>query len=561
MTDETTTYDAIVVGSGISGGWAAKELTENGLKTLLLERGKPVEHGKDYIGEHIEPWQLPFRGKGDRKLYDKDHPIQQQCYAFGEDTRHFFVNDRQHPYTQSEPFSWIRGYHLGGKSIMWARQCYRWSDLDFGANARDGHGVDWPIRYADIAPWYDYVESFAGISGQAEGLPQLPDGKFLPPMEMNCVETAARARIAQAFPDRVLTMGRIAVLTQAHLGRAACHHCGPCHRGCSTSSYFCSLSSTLPAARATGNLTTRTFSIVHSVMYDPKSGRASGVRVIDAVTKDALEFRARLVFVCASTLGTAQILLNSTSTRFPDGIANSSGALGRYLMDHTFQAGANALMPGYEAMESKGYRPTGVYMARFRNVDSEHPDFLRGYGIQAGAGRDSWDRGFRGPGLGVDLKRRLRQPGPWRMGMGGFGECLPRYDNYVDLDPDETDAWGIPVLRVHCTFGDNEAAMRKDMQKTAAEMLEAAGGTEIETYDNEVPPGLCIHEMGTCRMGRDPETSVLNGWNQAHEVPNLFVTDGSSMASCAWQNPSITFMALTARACHHAVEEMKNGRL
>jgi choline dehydrogenase-like flavoprotein len=463
----------------------------------------------------VAPWELPYRGKGDRKLYDEDYPVQQQCYAFGEDTRHFFVNDSQHPYTHDDdkPFSWIRGYHLGGKSLMWARHCYRWSDLDFEANARDGHGVDWPIRYADIAPWYDYVESFAGISGQEEGIPQLPDGKFLPPMEMNCVERAARERIGSAFPDRILTIGRVAVLTRPHLGRQACHYCGPCHRGCSAGAYFCSLSSTLPAAYETGKLTVRTHSIVHSVLYDAASGRASGVRVIDALTKEEVEFRARVVFLCASTLGTAQILLNSKSRSFPDGIANSSGALGHYLMDHTFQAGAIAAMPGFEDFDTAGYRPNGVYMARFRNVIDQHPDFLRGYGIQAGAWREGWDRGLRSPGLGADLKRELHGTGRWMMNMGGFGECLPRYENHVDLDPDNVDAWGIPLLRVHCEFGDNEAAMRRDMMETTAEMLEAAGGKDIVTYDNDAAPGLCnisATRWSTIRAFSDAETGLAD---------------------------------------------------
>ncbi len=557
-------FDAIVVGSGITGGWAAKELTEAGLETLLVERGRPVEHGKDYVGEHMADWELPYRGWGDRRLYERDYPVQSQCYAFGEDTRHFFVNDSRHPYAHDEdkPFSWIRGYHLGGRSLMWARQCYRWSDLDFEANARDGFGSDWPIRYADLAPWYDHVERFAGISGQAEGLPQLPDGSFLPPMEMNCVERAVRERIGQAFPGRVMTIGRCAVLTQPHGGRAACHHCGPCHRGCSTGSYFSSLSSTLPAAMATGNLTVRTHSIVHSVIYDEQRDRAVGVRVIDAQSKRPIELFGRLIFLCASTLGSTQILLNSKSARFPEGLANSSGALGHYLMDHTFQAGASALMPGFEDDYYFGYRPNGVYLARFRNLDGrQHPDFLRGYAFQGGAWRESWDRGTRMASLGAELKQALREPGPWRMAFGGFGECLPRYENHVDLDPEKVDEWGIPVLRVHCTWSDNEDAIRRDIQVTAAEMLEASGGRDIVTWDNEAPPGLAIHEMGTARMGRDPKSSVLNGWCQAHDVPNLFVTDGAAMASSACQNPSITYMALTARACSHAVAEMKRGNL
>jgi choline dehydrogenase-like flavoprotein len=562
---KSNTFDAIVVGSGITGGWAAKELTENGLETVLLERGGHVEHGKDYVGEHMPTWELPFRDWGDRRLYEEQYPVQSQCYAFGEDTRHFFVNDKENPYTHDEdkPFSWIRGYHLGGRSLMWARQSYRWGPLDFESNARDGHGVDWPIRYEDLAPWYDYVESFAGISGQAEGIPQLPDGKFLPPMEMNCVERVVKERIEKTFPGRRMTIGRAAVLTEHKGERLKCHYCGPCHRGCSTGSYFSSLSATLPAAVATGKLTIRTDSVVHSVIYDEKTDRATGVRVIDAVTREPVEYFARVVFLCASTLGSTHILLNSSTPRFPDGLANSSGALGHYLMDHTFRAGAFAIMPGYEDSYYQGNRPNGIYVPRFRNIDDQHPDFLRGYGMQGGAFRAGWERGLLRPGLGVELKQRLRQPGPWIMTFGAFGECLPRHDNYVELDPEKVDAWGIPALRMHCTFGDNEMALRKDMQETAAEMLEAAGGVEVRTYDrnDDTPPGLGIHEMGTARMGRDPRSSVLNGYNQAHDVPNLFVTDGASMTSSACQNPSLTYMALTARAANHAVEEMKRNNL
>jgi choline dehydrogenase-like flavoprotein len=556
-------HDAIVVGSGITGGWAAKELTEGGLKTLLLERGRPVEHGRDYVGEHLAAWELPYRGWGDRQLYDEDYPVQSRCYAFGEDTRHFFVNDRKHPYKHDEdkPFSWIRGYHLGGRSIMWARHCYRWSNLDFEANARDGFGVDWPIRYRDIAPWYDHVETFAGVSGQAEGIPQLPDGKFLPPMEMNCVERAVRERIEGAFPGRILTIGRNAVLTRPHRGRDACHYCGPCHRGCSTGSYFSSLSATLPVAQRTGNLTIRTHSIVHSVIYDEEKDKAVGVRVIDAVTKQPLELYGRLIFLCASTLGSTQILLNSSTVRFPEGLANSSGALGHYLMDHIFAAGASAEIPGFGDKYYYGYRPNSLYLARFRNVDKAHSGFLRGYGFQGGAWRAGWDRGVWQPGLGVELKQRLREPGRWMMRLGGFGECLPRFENYVDLDPEQVDAWGVPLLRVHCAWSDNEIAIRKDIQESAAEMLEAAGGRDVETYDRDWPPGLCIHEMGTARMGRDPKTSVLNAWCQSHDIPNLFVTDGAAMVSSACQNPSVTYMALTARACNYAVGEMKKGNL
>lgn len=563
MSSHREIHDAIVVGSGITGGWAAKELTERGLRTLLLERGRFVEHGRDYVSEHAADWELPYRGWGDRRLYEQHYPVQSQCYAFGEDTRQFFVNDTEHPYAHDdgEPFSWIRGYQLGGRSILWARQSYRWSDVDFEANARDGHGVDWPIRYRDLAAWYDHVESFAGISGQAEGLPQLPDGKFLPPMPMNCVELAAKELIEKAFRERTVTIGRTAVLTRPLGDRAECHYCGPCHRGCSTGSYFCSLSSTLPAAQATGNLTVRPHSVVHGVIYDEQKDRAVGVRLIDAVTRQPLELYGRLIFLCASTLASTQILLNSSTPRFPNGLANSSGALGHYLMDHTYASGAWAVMPGFADKYYHGRRPNGIYIPRFRNIREAQPDFLRGYGFQGGAWRLGWERGLRIASLGVELKQALREPGPWMMRLGGFGECLPRYDNYLELDPERVDPWGIPLLRVHCTWSDNELAIRRDIQETAAEMLEAAGGRDIVTFDRGGPPGLCIHEMGTARMGRDPKTSVLNGWCQSHDVPNLFVTDGAAMSSSACQNPSLTYMALTARACHYAVDEMKRGNL
>ena len=557
-------YDAIVVGSGITGGLAAKELCEKGLKTLVLERGPHVEHGRDYVGEHKAPWELPFNGRGDRKEYEEDYAIQSLCYAFGPASRQFFVNDREHVYRcdDDKEFRWIRGYHLGGRSLTWGRQCYRWSDIDFEANARDGYGVDWPIRYEDIAPWYDYVESFVGISGQAEGLPQLPDGRFLPPMELNVVEHALRERIFRHFPERLLTIGRSAVLTQEHNGRAACHYCGPCHRGCSTGSYFSSLSATLPAARATGNVEIRTDSIVHSIIYDEEAGKATGVRVIDANTKESIEFMARTVFLCASTLGSTHIMLNSKSSRFPSGFANSSGALGHYLMDHTFGAGASGTMPGFDNKYTSGHRPNGIYIARYRNINDQTtmPDFLRGYGVQGDAHRSSWGRGYNEEGLGADYKRRLRDPGPWQIWTGGWGEMLPQFENYVELT-DEIDQWGMPVMKINCVFGDNETKMRRDMQGSIAEMLEASGCADVEEFDHGLPPGFCIHEMGTARMGRDPKTSVLNGWNQCHDVRNVFVTDGACMASCACQNPSITYMALTARACDYAVDEMKRGNI
>ncbi|HEX9487563.1 MAG TPA: GMC family oxidoreductase, partial [Gemmatimonadales bacterium] len=443
-------FDAIVVGSGITGGWAAKELCERGLKTLVLEAGRPIDPARDYV-EHVPPWQMKFRGFGDRKALEHDQFIQRHCYACNEYSGKFFVNDRDNPYTfdSDKPFHWIRGRQVGGKSIMWGRQVYRWSDLDFEANARDGFGVDWPIRYADIAPWYDHVEQFVGISGQAEGLAQLPDGQFLPPMGLTCAETHVKDGVAKYWGrDRVLTIGRCAVLTEAHNGRAPCHYCGPCHRGCVTRSYFSSINATLPAATATGKLTLRPYSVVHSVIYDPKTKRAAGVRVVDAQTKHLLEFRARVVFLCASALESARILLHSTSPEFPSGLANSSGQLGKNLMDHCMGGGADATIPGYEDRYATGNRPNGIYMPRFRNVKDKSPDFLRGYGYQGGGGRDGWGRGVDEPGFGADFKRGLKGYGPWSFSFYGFGECLPRPENYIELDSQKTDAWGIPALKI-----------------------------------------------------------------------------------------------------------------
>ena len=559
-------YDAIVVGSGITGGWAAKELCEKGLKTILLERGGMVEHGSGYVSEQTAPWEFYFRGRGNRADFERDYPVQRKGGSFGEATSHFYVNDRMNPYTYPEdrPFMWIRGYHLGGRSLIWGRQCYRWSNLDFEANARDGFGVDWPIRYEDLAPWYDYVEPFVGISGQEEGMPQLPDGKFQPAMEMNCAERDFKTRMERAFRGRKMTIGRVANMTRAQNGRSACQFRNQCARGCSYGAYFSTQSATLPPAQATGNLTIRVNSIVHSVIYDEQRDVATGVRVIDAESKQDVEIYGRVIFLCASTLGTTHIMLNSTSNRFPNGIANSSGVLGKYLMDHCFQAGASAALPGNEDTYYYGRRPNGIYIMRFRNLgnrESRHPDFLRGYGYQGSASRPSWARGMASAGLGEELKESLREPGPWTMWIGGWGECLPREENRVELDPEVKDAWGLPALRINCAWSDNEDKMREDMATSAAEMLEAAGARNIQPFINEAAPGLCIHEMGTARMGRDPKTSVLNAHNQAHDVKNLFVTDGACMTSSACQNPSITYMALTARACDYAVNEMKRGNL
>ena len=564
------TYDAIVIGSGITGGWAAKELTEKGLRTLVVERGRNVVHRKDYVTEHKPVWEFPLRnarlsvGTKGAEAY----PIQARTSQFRESNKHFFMPDRKNPYVEEKPFTWIQGDQVGGKSLIWGRQVYRWSDLDFEANLRDGHGVDWPIRYADIAPWYGYVERFIGVSGEKLGLPHLPDGEFQPPMEMNAGEKFVKAGIEKVFPDRHVTVGRVAILTQRIGDRLPCHYCGPCERGCSTGSYFSSQASTLPAAQATGRLTIVPDSVVHSVLYDAATNRVTGVRVVDAKTKATREYYARLVFVCASALGTARILLNSTSTRFPNGLANSSGVLGHYLMDHHFLAGASGHIDGLLDRYYQGNRPNGIYIPRFRNLgdDASRRDYMRGFGYQGGASRGGWGRGGGQVGFGIELKRRLQEPGGWTFNMTGFGECLPREANFAALS-DQTDEFGIPVLRIHCTWGDNELSMRKDMAASAAEMLEAAGCKDVRTHDaNKVDalgaePGLGIHEMGTARMGRDPKTSVLNAYNQAHDVPNLFVTDGACMTSSSCVNPSITYMALTARACDHAVAEMKRGNV
>ena len=557
------TFDAIVVGSGISGGWAAKELCERGLRTLVLEAGRPIDPARDYV-EHVPPWEVRFRGKGDRKALERDQPIQKHCYACNEYSGKFFVNDRDNPYTfdPGKPFHWIRGRQVGGRSIMWGRQVYRWSDLDFEANAKDGFGVDWPIRYVDIAPWYDYVEQTIGVSGAKLGLAQLPDGKFLPPMPLNCAEQAVQEAVARRFgAERVVTIGRCAVITVPHGGRAACHYCGPCERGCITRSYFSSGGVTLPLAQATGRLTLRPYSVVHSVVYDQKTDRAVGVRVIDAQTREALEFRARVIFLCASALESTRILLNSATPRFPTGLANSSGELGKNLMDHCMGGGARGTIPGMEDRTDHGRRPNGIYVPRFRNVATAHPDFLRGYGFQGGAGREGWSRGENLPGFGAEFKRALRTPAPWRFSFYGFGECLPRPTNYVELDPETKDAWGIPALRIRGEWSDNERKLLKDMAVAAAEMLEAAGAKDIEPIAEDNAPGLTIHEMGTARMGRDPKTSVLNAWNQCHDVKNVFVTDGACMTSSACQNPSITYMALTARAAAYAVDALQRHEL
>jgi choline dehydrogenase-like flavoprotein len=563
MPQPQNTFDAIVIGSGMTGGWAAKELTEKGLRTLVLEAGRPIVPEKDYV-EHIPPWDMSYRGMRDRKKLLRDQPIQSHSYACTETNAQFFIKDTEHPYTTDpdKPFRWMRGRQVGGKSIVWGRQCYRWSDLDFEANLRDGVAVDWPIRYADIAPWYDYVEDFIGISGESLGLAQLPDGKFLPAMQLTCAELAVKEAVAKKFGrDRTLTIGRVAVLTQTHNGRAACHYCGPCHRGCITLSYFSSVNATLPAAEKTGRMTLRPFSTVHSLIFDSSTRRITGVRVIDSQTRATVEFHAPIFFLCASALESTRILMNSATPEFSSGLANSSGELGHNLMDHVKGGGAHAILPGYEDRRSFGNRPNIAYLPRFRNVKDNHAGFLRGYGLQAEGERRNWERGALDVGFGADFKRRISQPGPWEFIFEGYGECLPNHNNFVEIDKNTVDAWGIPSLKIHCAFGENEFAIRKDMAMSAAEMLSLAGARAIEPFTDDDPPGFSSHEMGTARMGRDPKTSVLNEWNQAHDIKNLFVTDGACMTSSSCVNPSLTYMALTARACDHAVDLMKRHEI
>lgn len=554
------TYDAIVVGSGISGGWAAKELCEKGLKTLVLERGRNVEHIKDYPTANLEPWQFTDRGAINEKMRKEQH-IQVRGFC-NETNNHFFVNDLEHPYTQVKPFDWIRGYHVGGRSLMWGRQCYRWSDLDFEANARDGHGVDWPIRYRDIAPWYSYVEKFVGISGSQEGLPQLPDSEFLPPMEMNCLEKYVSGSIKEHFTDgRRMIIGRVANLSKGLHGRGPCQYRNRCDRGCPFTGYFSSNGVTLPAARATGNLTLRPFSIVVNVIYDKDTKKAKGIRIIDAETMKTEDFFAKIIFLNASTIGTTAILFNSTSDAHPDGLGNTSGQLGRNLMDHHYHVGASGTYEGFQDSYTFGRRANGIYIPRFRNIDAKtsQKDFVRGFGYQGGGYRN---RVSELEGIGESLKEKLCEPGNWGMWLGGWGEHLPHPDNRMTMSKDKKDKWGLPLIDIDCKWRDNELAMRTDMMNSAAEMMDKAGLKNIKTFnDPEANPGLCIHEMGTARMGKDPKTSVLNGHNQVWDAKNVFVTDGACMVSSANQNPSLTYMALTARATDFAVSELKKGNL
>jgi choline dehydrogenase-like flavoprotein len=553
-------YDAIVIGTGITGGWAAKELTQKGLKTLVLDRGRDVKHG-DYPTAAKDIWEFPYGGRATDEDLNRQAVAARSGYAITQASKHWFVDDTEHPYTEIQRFDWIRGYHVGGRSIMWGRQSYRWSPMDFEANAKDGVAVDWPVRYAEIAPWYDHVESFIGVSGRAENLPQLPDGKFLPPMDLNCVETHLQQAMAGKF-KRKMTIGRVAHLTAplAHSPqRGTCQYRNLCIRGCPYGAYFSSNSSTLPAAAATGNMTLRPNSIVYEVIYDDSEQRATGVRVIDAETNEHHEFTARVIFLCASTFASTHIMLNSMSKRFPNGLGNDSGELGCNIMDHHLDVGAGALVYGFQDQYYTGRRPNGFYIPRYRNLGGEKRDYIRGFGYQGGASRLGWTRLMLDRSIGADLKEKAATPGPWYIRMGGFGEILPNHANRVTLDKTRKDKWGLPLLAFDARLRENELKMRKDMANDAAEMLEAGGFREIKTFDRETGVGLGIHEMGTARMGKDPKTSVLNKWNQVHACKNVYVTDGSFMVSSACQNPSLTYMAFTARAVDHAVGELKRG--
>jgi choline dehydrogenase-like flavoprotein len=561
---EQRTFDAIVIGSGISGGWSAKELTERGLKTLVLERGRDVKHNVDYPTTNMMPWE--FKHRGDlTDAEQKENPVVSKCYAFREDAKHFFVKDKEHPYVQDKPFDWIRGYQVGGKSLLWARQTQRWSDFDFEGPARDGFAVDWPIRYKDIAPWYSHVEKFAGISGNKDGLAELPDGEFLPPMELTCVEKYFSEEVKKNYKNRHVIIGRAAHITQPqpiHIeqGRAQCQQRSLCQRGCPFGGYFSANASTLPWAAKTGNMTLRPFSVVHSIIYDEAKGKASGVKVIDANTKEEVEYYAPIIFVNAAALNTNLILLNSTSNRFPNGLGNDSGLLGKYFAFHNYRARISGEYEGFKEFKTEGRRPNGGYIPRFRNVYKQETDFLRGYaaGFSAGRGNHTNTEGF-----GETLKENLLHPelGNWYVGSHMMGETIPKETNFVSLDKTTKDEWGMPLLRMNVSYDENDEKMTADFIQQFTEMYEKAGFTNIKTTDSKAAPGLDIHEMGGVRMGNDPKTSLLNKWNQLHACKNVFVTDGACMTSTSTQNPSLTYMAFSARAADYAVEQMKKGEL
>jgi len=555
------TYDAIVIGSGISGGWAAKELAEKGLKVLMLERGRDIVHVKGYVNANKELWEFPHRGSRTQQMIN-DYPVLKRDYPLNETVLDYWVKDKESPYTEVKRFDWYRGYHVGGRSLMWGRQSYRLADIDFQANLKDGIAVDWPIRYKDLEDWYSYVEGFAGISGSKENIPHLPNGNFLPPMELNCVEKDVAARLKDHYKgQRHMIIGRVANLTAPLQSRTSCQYRNKCWLGCPFGGYFSTQSSTLPAAYKTGNLTLRPFSIVTEIIYDKDTKKAKGVRVLDAETNQTYDYLSKVVFVNASTLNSTWILKNSATDIWPEGLGSSSGELGHNLMDHHFRCGASGKVEGYEDKYYYGKRPNGVYIPRFRNLNGEKRDYIRGFGYQGSASRDGWGREIAEMNIGGEFKDALCEPGEWGMGITAFGEMLPYHENKVTLDKTNKDKWGLNTLSIDCEIKDNEKKMRIDMMEDAKEMLESAGMQNVKTFDNDYYPGMGIHEMGTARMGRDPKTSVLNGNNQVWDAKNVFVTDGAAMTSAACQNPSLTYMALTARACEFAVKELKKGNI
>ena len=554
-------YDAIVVGSGISGGWAAKELTERGLRVLLLERGRNVEHVKDYVNATKGAWEYPHRG-GRTKSMEEEYPVLKRDYPLNEKNLAFWVKDSESPYTEVKRFDWYRGYQVGGRSLMWGRQSYRLGDIDFEANAKDGIAIDWPIRYADIKPWYDHVERHAGIAGSREGLPQLPDGEFLPAMPLNCGEELLAGRLKKLFNGRRhMIPGRVANLTTQLHGRSACMYRNACWLGCPYGAYFSTQSSTLPAAAVTGRLTLKPWSIVSEVLYDRDRKRATGVRVLDATTDQTTDYTAKVIFLCASTLNSTWLLMRSATDVWPGGLGSSSGELGHNLMDHHFRLGAEGTIEGLEDKYYYGRRPTGFYIPRYRNLFGDKRDYLRGFGYQGSASRRGWSRAVAELGVGAEFKDAMSLPGEWAVGATAFGEMLPNHANVVGIDHTKKDKWGLPVLKIDCAIGSNEQLMRRDMATDMAETLDAAGVKNVKTFDTGYFPGQGIHEMGTARMGRDPKTSVLNARNQLWDAPNVFVTDGSCMTSSACQNPSLTYMALTARAAAFAVDELQRRNL
>lgn len=554
-------YDAIVVGSGISGGWAAKELTEKGMKVLLLERGPNVEHVKDYKNATIPPWEIPHRGRDTQEMIE-NHPNLRRDYVLDELNLDWWAHEDESPYVEEKPFTWFRGYQVGGRSLLWGRQSYRWSDLDFEGNKKEGVAVDWPIRYRDIAPWYSYVEKFAGVSGSKDGLDVLPDGEFMPPMPMNCVEKDAAARIKEHYKGaRTWTIGRPANITQPLPGRPGCQYRSKCSLGCPFGGYFSTQASTLPAAVATGNLTLRPWSIVRRLIYDKDTQKATGVEVLDAETNQTVEYDAKIIFLCASAFNSTAILMRTATDIWPEGLGSSSGELGHNVMDHHFRLGASGSMEGYDDKYYFGRRPTGLYIPRFQNVNGDKRDYLRGFGYQGGASRSGWSRDVAELNFGAPMKDALTKPGPWSMGITAFGEILPYHENTIKLSDSVKDKWGMEALVMNAEIKENEMKMRKDMMADAAEMLEVAGFKDVNQWDAGYTFGQGIHEMGTARMGRDPKTSVLNGNNQVWEAKNVFVTDGACMTSAAAVNPSLTYMALTARAADFAASELKKRNL